>query len=268
MTITIFQSIVLGIVQGLTEFLPVSSSAHLAFFQALFGQTENMLGYDIVLHMATLFAVLLYFIKDIITLVTEWLRGFSKRESREKQGWSYGWAILCGTAVTALIALPLKKIVEEAMNSPVIVAIGLFFTSLLLWYIENIKSRERKISLSSGLLVGLIQGIAVMPGISRSGSTIFMGRLAGLPAGEAFRFSFLLSVPAIAGATLLEILAMFKAGEVTLPSYWWLGAFLAFSLGLLSLVLLRRFVVGGRWRLFSVYCAFLAFVMISLHVLG
>ena len=261
--------IFLGAIQGLTEFLPISSSAHLSFFQMLFGY-QNMLGYDIVLHFATLLAVLFFFRKDILSLAIEWLSGFFKPEYRKRTGWRYGWIILFGNIVTASIALPLKTLVEKAKESPIIVAAGLFFTSLLLWYMRDLfkKSRAREISFGSGLLVGFTQGIAVIPGISRSGSTIFMGRLAGLPSEEAFRFSFLISIPAIAGATFLEVLEMFKIGEVTLPSYWWLGALLAFSLGLFSLILLRRFVISGRWKVFSVYCASLAFLMILFHVSG
>lgn len=258
--------IILGAIQGLTEFLPVSSSAHLSFFQMIF-KFENMLGYDIILHAATLLALLLFFIKDIISFTVEWLCGFWKLEYRKSTGWNYGWAILCGTVVTALIAFPLKQLVEKAIESPVIVALGLFLTSLLLWYLGDVKTQKREISLRSGFLVGFIQGIAVMPGISRSGSTIFMGRLAGLRPEEAFRFSFLMSIPAILGATLMEIIHMFKVGEMTLPPYWWLGALLAFSLGLCSLIVLRRFVERGRYRCFSVYCSILAFTMIAFQVL-
>ena len=260
-----FKIVFLGVIQGLTEFLPVSSSAHLSFFQSLFDY-QNMLGYDIILHMATLFALLLFFRKDIFIFTLEWTKGFRKSEYRKSTGWSYGWIILFGTVVTASIAIPLKSTVAKAMDSPIIVAMGLFCTSLLLWYIGNIKTRERKLSLTTGLLVGFIQGIAVMPGVSRSGSTIFMGRLAGLSGEEAFRFSFLISIPAIAGATLLEIIEMFKIGRVTLPPYWWLGALLAFSLGFCSLVILRNFVIKGRWKCFSIYCSALAFLMILLNV--
>ena len=259
--------IILGAIQGLTEFLPVSSSAHLSFFQMIFG-FKNMLGYDIILHAATLFALLLFFRKDIVSLTVEWIFGFSKQEYRKSAGWNYGWAVLCGTVVTALIAFPLKQFVEKALESPSIVALGLFFTSLLLWYIGDLKTRAREVSLSSGLLVGFVQGIAVLPGISRSGSTIFMGRLAGLQPQEAFRFSFLISIPAIFGASLMEIIHMFKVGEATLPPYWWLGALLAFSLGFCSLVLLRKFTERGRWKCFSVYCSVLAFSMIMFQVLG
>jgi undecaprenyl-diphosphatase len=256
----------LGVIQGITEFIPVSSSAHLAFFQMSFGY-DSMLGYDIILHMATLLALVFYFSKDILILFYEWMRGFLNSEYRRSTGWKYGWAVLYGTIVTALVALPLKKFVERAMDSPIAVAVGLFFTSLILWFLGDIKSHERKVSLKSGLLVGFIQGIAVIPGISRSGSTIFMGRLAGLSPEEAFRFSFLISIPAIVGATLLEILEMFKIGRITLPPYWWLGALCAFTLGLCSLILLRKFVISGRWKCFSIYCATLALIMILLQVL-
>jgi undecaprenyl-diphosphatase len=261
-----FKIVFLGAIQGLTEFLPVSSSAHLAFFQWLFDY-QSMLGYDIILHMATLFALLIFFRKDIFILTLEWTRGLTKSEYRKSIGWIYSWTVLLGTVVTALIAMPLKGIVGKVIESPTIVAMGLFCTSLLLWYMGNINVRERKLSLKTGWLVGLTQGIAVMPGISRSGSTIFMGRLAGLSSEEAFRFSFLISIPSIAGATLLEIREMFKLGRVTLPPYWWIGALLAFLLGLCSLFVLQKFVMRGRFKCFSVYCLFLAFIMILLNVL-
>jgi undecaprenyl-diphosphatase len=259
--------IILGAIQGLTEFLPVSSSAHLSFFQMLFGY-ENMLGYDIVLHAATLFALLLFFRKSIVSLTLEWLYGFFKSEYRDSEGWRYGWAVLCGTIVTAMIALPLKPFVEKAVESPVIIAAGLIFTSVLLWYVGNLKARKCEISMKCGLFVGLMQGIAVMPGISRSGATIFMGRFAGLHPEEAFRFSFLISIPAILGATLLEILNMYKVGEVTLPPCWWLGALLAFSLGWSSLIILRRFVISGLWKCFSAYCSFIAILMVLFQLLS
>lgn len=257
----------LGAVQGLTEFLPVSSSGHLAFFQMLFGYNEpNMLGYDILLHLATLMATLCYFARDVALIARQWFAGFKNAESRKTDGWRYGWTVLLGTLVTILIAFPLKKFVLFAMASPLIIAGGLFLTASALWIMGVMRESDKKVSLKTGLVVGAFQGIAAMPGVSRSGMTIFSGMFSGLAPKEAFKFSFILSIPAIVGAGLLEAVDMYKAGAVSLPDGWWAGGLLAFVLGLLSLTVLKRFVLGKYWRVFSVYCAALASLMVLLRI--
>ncbi|MDD3513530.1 MAG: undecaprenyl-diphosphate phosphatase [Synergistaceae bacterium] len=264
----------LGLLQGVTEFLPVSSSGHLALAKQLFSVEHASLTYDVLLHFATMLATLLYFGKDILLLLREWCSGFFSPAARCEEGWTLGWAVLAGTVVTAAIALPLKPVVERMMELPGAVGAGLLLTSLLLWRGSSIafslKGAGKPISLGRGFLIGLVQGVAVLPGVSRSGSTIVAGMSAGLSAPAAFRFSFLLSLPAVFGATLLEVRGLLKTAgwASSLPAGWIAGFFASFLAGFFSLVLLRRVVSAGKWRPFAVYCAFAGTLSIVLSLLG
>lgn len=292
----------LGAVQGITEFLPVSSSGHLALLQTLFGY-GNLMSYDIVLHVATLLATLCYFRKDVKTFISDWIGGFLSPEARRREGWKYCWVIILGTVMTVVVAMPLKDFASDAMSAPAFVGVGLLITAAVLWLMQG-KPNERGalqkpgaaeaaeehqqpedagaaneaamsaepeegpkcgVTYKSSIVVGLLQGIAVMPGISRSGLTIFGSLMCGLSAPEAFRLSFMLSVPAILGALVLDVFgALFDANAVwTLPSGWWLGAILSFVLGLISLRLLHHFVVSGHWRKFAYYCVMVAVVIFA-----
>ena len=246
-------SIILGAVQGLCEFLPVSSSGHLALFQIFMGFDQNMLTFDILLHFATLLAVVLYFWRDIWQILRDWFSGwFGKRRS----GWSYGWAIIIASFITAVVGLALKSTAEKFSESLILVGAGEIFTGIILVMIPLLSSSRRNSSLLSiAVFVGLAQGIAVLPGVSRSGMSIAMALFMGLGISEAFRFSFLISIPAVLGATLLECVKFMKSGEaVFMPEGYILGAFVAFVLGLLALILMRRLVNAKNWALFGVYC--------------
>ncbi|MBQ6115170.1 MAG: undecaprenyl-diphosphate phosphatase [Synergistaceae bacterium] len=246
-------SIILGAVQGLCEFLPVSSSGHLALFQIFMGFNENMLTFDILLHFATLLAVVLYFWRDILQILREWFGGwFGKRRS----GWSYGWTIIIASMITAVIGLALKSTAERFSESLILVGAGEIFTGLILVMIPILSSSRRNSSLLSiAMFVGFAQGIAVLPGVSRSGMSIAMALFMGLGISEAFRFSFLISIPAVLGATLLECVKFLKSGQpVFMPEGYIWGAAVAFVLGLLALIFMRRLVNAKNWALFGVYC--------------
>ena len=246
-------SIILGAVQGLCEFLPVSSSGHLALFQIFMGFDQNMLTFDILLHFATLLAVVLYFWRDIWQILRDWFSGwFGKRRS----GWSYGWAIIIASFITAVIGLALKSTAERFSESLILIGAGEIFTGIVLVMIPVLSSSRRNSSLLSiAIFVGLAQGIAVLPGVSRSGMSIAMALFMGLGISEAFRFSFLISIPAVLGATLLECVKFMKSGEaVFMPEGYIWGAVVAFVLGLLALILMRRLVNVRNWALFGVYC--------------
>jgi undecaprenyl-diphosphatase len=254
-----FDSLLLGVVQGVTEFLPVSSSGHLALFQMALGWERSSLAFDLLLHVATLGAVLLFFASDILILGEEWFRGLWNPRFRRRAGWICGWALLGGTALTVCVALPLKTFVEGAFSSPLLVGGALVITGVVLFLPSFFPRGERKLSLVAGCLIGIVQGVAVFPGISRSGSTIVAGLGLGLSREEAFRFSFLLSVPAILGGMVLELL---EGGGVVavvaqLPSGAWLGALAAFISGYAALMLLRKVVLFGKWHWFGIYCSML-----------
>lgn len=253
MTETI-SSVLQGLIQGLTEYLPVSSSGHLSIFQNLTGTGAPDLLYDLTLHLATVCATLVYFGKDIVKLLIEFFKGFRPSPLPKDEGWYFGWAVIFGSIPTAVIGLLLEPAVKGASSSMIYIGVALIVTAMILWVLSYIPQGNRKICISIGLIVGIAQGVAVFPGISRSGMTLAAALICGLKADEAFRFSFLLALPAICGASLLEFL---KAGtsNAVLPAGWGIGAACAFLSGLAALYLLHRTVVRGQWKVFSIYCA-------------
>jgi len=259
-----WNTLFLGVVQGVTEFLPVSSSGHLALSRLFFGwdfDGDGLLAFDLILHCATVLVVLISFRNDISTFLSQWLKGFYSREDRASEGWNYGWAVIAGTLITACIALPLKDAVEAAMESRLAVGAGLLVTAGLLCVVPLFSEKEKNSLFKTVLFVGLIQGFAVFPGISRSGSTIAAALFMGMSAANAFRLSFLMAIPAIVGASLLEVTQVLRAG-ITLPDGWLIAAVAAFLVGYFALDLLRRLVLSGRWAYFSVYCFFLGMIAI------
>ncbi|MFP4482489.1 MAG: undecaprenyl-diphosphate phosphatase [Thermovirgaceae bacterium] len=249
-------ALVSGLIQGLTEFLPISSSGHLALFQQYSGLIEPPLAYDVLLHLATMGATILFFFREILDACVEWFSGFIKKEFRQSHGWVLGWAVIAGNTVTVVVALFLKGSIEALFASSLCVGAALFVTAGVLWYGSTLTVGVERISVSRGLFIGFVQGMAVIPGISRSGVTIIAGQRTGLEPEEAFRFSFLMSLPAIGGATLLQL---FEFGGPEgfvgqLPKAWMTGFLLSFSSGLVSLWILKKVVLAKKWRWFSVYC--------------
>lgn len=267
------QTFILGIVQGLCEFLPVSSSGHLALFQYFFGfggEDENLVAFDLFLHLATVLALIIYFRKEILQVLKEWFGGFL---GKKYSGWYYGWAILIATFFTGVIGLALRKTVEEMSESPLLVGCGLIFTAIILFVIPIISKGKKNISLFKiAIFVGIAQGIAVLPGVSRSGMTIAASLFMGMAVNEAFKFSFMISIPAILGANFLEGLKILKAGrtaEIFLPEGYLLACVAAFVLGLASLGIMRRIVASEKWIYFSAYCLITGAcaILISLKIL-
>jgi undecaprenyl-diphosphatase len=245
----------LGLLQGLTEFLPVSSSGHLGIAKAALGIDDPSFALDLVLHLATLLAVLIYFAGDIISLLAEWLCGFFNRHARAWAGWRFGWAVILGVFVTAPIGILIEPLAAYAASNLLWLGGNLWITALLLLSSKFFAGGNRAVRTKDGLFVGFFQGIAVIPGISRSGATMWAGLLSGLSRDEAFRFSFLLSVPTIIGAALYEAVKLGGGGNFAqaLPEGWLPAAAAAFATGLVSLSLLRRIVTGDAWWSFSIY---------------
>ncbi|MDR1481287.1 MAG: undecaprenyl-diphosphate phosphatase [Synergistaceae bacterium] len=258
------QSIMLGLVQGLTEFLPVSSSGHLGLAKAAMGVGDMTIAYDVTLHVATVLAVIIFFARDLISLLGEWFYGFFNKNARNWDGWRFGWAVIVGSAVTCPLGIMLAPYAEAASANTLWISCGFWITGLLLASARFITEGDKKIRIIDGAFVGFVQGLAVMPGVSRSGTTIWAGSMAGLSREDAFKFSFLLSVPAIVGATFFEArkLGGYDAFLLALPDGWLQGAVIAFLTGLASLLLLRKLVLSDRWWLFSVYCMLMGAVSV------
>lgn len=266
----ILQCAILGLLQGLTEFLPVSSSGHLVIVQTLFGWQDPAIAFDVMLHLATMAATMVYFRKEILNVAAAWFRGFLSSGQRDLPGWRYGWGVIAGTFATIAVVLLIRSLIHILFGSILFVGFALLITGLILFYGRMIPQGNLAVTPSSGLKIGLAQGIAAFPGISRSGLTIVTGLGCGLAPEEAFSFSFILSLPAILGATVLELAGSGNIGGLlsSLPEGWWAGLLLAFAIGLLSLTLLHRVVVRGLWGGFALYCFVAGGSALALHYGG
>jgi undecaprenyl-diphosphatase len=267
---TPWQAILLGILQGLTEFLPVSSSGHLVIVPYLLGWPDPGLTMDTMLHMGTLLAIVVYFWTDLWVLAAAALSSIKRRSLDDPQA-RVAWGLVVGTIPGAVVGLLLEDVFERLFGLPQAAAAFLFGTALLLIVSEYAGSRQRPITSMSwmdALLIGLAQMLAIVPGLSRSGSTISAGLLLGFRREDAARFSFLLGVPIMAGTGLYQlaklILGVADSPPVMLVVLGMVSAALSGYLaiaGLLSLVR-RRSLVG-----FAVYCVIFGLLVLT-RVLG
>lgn len=248
------QAILLGIVQGVTEWLPVSSSGHLVIFQEFLSLSAGY-AFDLMLHLATLLVVVLVFHKDIRKV----LKAFFSGRFRTPEG-RLSLFIIAGSVPTAIIGYLFEAFFRSAFTNISLVGGALLFTGILL-FLTRFSFRPRKLDLRRSLLVGIFQGLAITPGISRSGATISSGLFTGLGREESVRFSFLLSIPAILGA--LAFLLQDAAGLVfSEPLPILAGMIASVLVGYLSLRLLIRLVLNRRLHWFSVYCWALGAVLL------
>lgn len=249
---TILESAILGIVQGLTEFLPVSSSAHLIFFQNLFGLKEPQLLFDVSVHFATMLAIIVMFYSEI-------LRYFKNPKIL--------FFIILATIPTGLIGIIIKKKFEFIFSSVNISAICLLITGLYLYISEKLYNEKKEIKdmgWFSSLLIGTAQGIAVLPGISRSGFTLSTSLILKFKKTDAFKFVFILSIPAVVGATFLELKSAL-AGKETFQINFLFGLFLAFVFGLLALKFFSKIMSHTKLHYFSYYCLIIALIILVIN---
>lgn len=271
----ILQAIVLGIVQGLTEFAPISSSGHLVLVPWVLGWEEPGLAFDTVLHLGTLVAVLGVFWRDIIDLATAWLHSFPFRRSSSPTGHDakamMAWAILVGTIPAAAAGYLLESVFERMFSLPLLVGFFLLVTALALISSEMMARRVAKrghLGLRGGLLVGLAQVLAIAPGISRSGATMSAGLALGLRREDAARFSFLLSVPIILGAGASQVLELMDAGGLELTDLTVIAGFVSAAIsGYLCINFLLSFLRRRSFFAFSAYCVVLGLGTITLSLI-
>ncbi|GJL66896.1 MAG: undecaprenyl-diphosphatase [Nitrospirales bacterium] len=252
------EAIVLAVLQGLTEFLPVSSSGHLVLAQYWFGHVEETgLLFDIMLHCATVVAILVYFRNDWIAL-TRGLLGYQPAVDEASVFTGAEWRtvlmVIVASVPTAILGLSIQKIGLELFSRPDIVGGFLIFTGVVLWVGrgKSIGRGIQEMKVSDALIIGLVQGVAVLPGISRSGSTIAGGLLLGLERELIVRFSLLISIPAILGAMLLEMLKVMDHLDVMIGPYL-AGMSVAALVGYWSIGIILRLVKQNHFHLFSYY---------------
>ena len=243
----IFNAIILGIIQGLTEFLPISSSGHLVIFQKLLGFQQQQLLFDCALHIGTLLAVFMYFSKDIKRLFDSVVH---YREANSE--FLLLKDIITGSIPTAIIGLLFKDYFERVFDSALIAGIMLCVTGIFVGATKFIpEGSKKRVGLINSILIGIAQGIAIIPGISRSGATITCALMCKIDREVAFRFSFLLSIPAILGAFALEAIEIEQINNI-IPLI--LGTISSAIVGLLALRFLNGLIKKGHLYYFSPYC--------------
>lgn len=257
----IIQAIILGIVQGLTEFLPVSSSAHLVFFQNMLG-TGPSVAFDTVLHLGTLVAVVSFFWRDILSMIKalvssilDLFRGKFLEGVKEDVYKRLVWLLVVGTIPAGVMGIAFKNEFEALFTSILAVGVFLLITGVLLWMSEHYKQGNKEVkevSFKNALAIGIFQGFAIAPGISRSGSTIAAGLFSGLNRELAARYSFLLSIPAILGAALVQVKDI-TALDMTLTALI-AGFIAAVVFGYLAIKLLLKIIKEWSLNIFAYYC--------------
>lgn len=286
-----FEAIILGFIQGVAEFLPVSSSGHLAIFKNFFGLSEAGIAFDILLHVGTLVAVFICFWNDIWELIVGGFGividvcknigiYFSNLFNKNKKGYEkksyieiistpfrrYVMLIIIATIPTGIMGIVLKDMIETVSASLIVPGICLLMTSIILLIADNAKDGhedESNVSYKKAGFVGICQGFATMPGISRSGTTVTACLLAGMDRAFAVKFSFIVSIPAILGAAVLDIPDLFKEGVTSSEMINYVaGTIVAGVVGYICIKTMLKIVRKKKFKVFSIYCAIMGLVSI------
>lgn len=253
---TVWQALVLGVIQGITEFLPISSSGHLVLVQQLFGLTQDTFFFSIVLHMATLLAIIAFFGSSLLQVT--------------RKEWGY---VLLGTVPAVLAGILFSDMIKASFASDVWVGLELIATGCITLFadrkLKNISSNpaplEEQLNNNKSFLIGIAQAIAIIPGISRSGSTVAGAAVAGLDRESAFRFSFLLAIPALVGAGVFQMMSIAESGLPQLSVVPMIVGFVAaLGAGFLSLSLFKYVIMKAKLDLFGWYAILIGVVALFL----
>lgn len=260
---TPLDAVILGIVQGLTEFLPISSSAHVQIAQQLLGISSmpkpQLTAFIATIQLGTEAAVLIYFWKDIGRISKAFLRGIfqrSKQEIRERQDYKLGWLIIFGSIPVVIVGFFFKDLIRNDFRSLWVIAFTLIIFGLVLGIADRIGSRTRSIedlTTKHGILFGLGQALAVIPGVSRSGGTISMGLLLGYSRQAAARYSFLLAIPAVIASGLFEFFSSYRDLNQSMIVATVLATLVSFVVGLSVIIGLLRYLNRGSFMPFVIW---------------
>jgi undecaprenyl-diphosphatase len=264
-----FEAVVLGIVQGLTEFLPISSSAHLRIVGEAFGWEDPGAAFTAITQIGTEMAVLLYFRRDIARIVVAWLGSLAGRRTGDPDA-RMGWLIIVGSIPIVVLGLLFQDRIETTLRDLRIVAIALVAFSLILFWADRVGAKKRDLgdlTVGHGVAFGLAQAMALIPGVSRSGGTITMGLFLGYTRAAAARYSFLLAVPAVLGSGFFqayEALTGDVAGETVSWGPTIVATVIAFAVGLSVIAWLLRYLDRGSFTPFVVYRVLLGLTVLAL----
>jgi undecaprenyl-diphosphatase len=271
--VSTLEAIVLGIVQGLTEFLPISSTGHLRIVPAFLGWEDPGAAFTAVTQLGTMAAVLLYFREDLLRIAVAWFRSLRDRRVRRELDARLGWYIVLGTIPIGIFGVLFKDQIETGARDLYLIGVALIVLGLVLLLAEKVGTRDRDIEhirTKDGLVIGFAQALALIPGVSRSGATITAGLFMGLDRPTAARFSFLLSVPAVVLSGLFELGTILgdDDGDHTSLGALALATLMAFLSGYLAIAWLLRFLSTHSTVIFVVYRVVLGTVVLALVSAG
>ena len=268
------QAVITGAVQGLSEFLPVSSSAHIVFSNALYSlitgneisavASEEEIFFDIIIHLATLIAVIIYFFKDLKLIVKDSFQALKQKKQNENS--KILIYIIFATVITGLMGFILQDSVEKLIINPKIICFLLIITGMLLLFSEKLYKGNKKINLKNSLIIGFAQGLAIFPGFSRSGFTIAAALFAGIERAEAARFSFLMSIPIIALASMLYPIVELDISQIASFNLKAIvfGFLTSFIVGYLCIKYFMQLLKKITLKSFGYYCLLISVVMFLL----
>jgi undecaprenyl-diphosphatase len=274
--LTYLDSIILGIVEGLTEYLPVSSTGHLTIAEGMLGLTVDdpaVTAYTAIIQMGAIAATVLYFFKDIVRLLGAWFRGLGSAQERTHHDYQLAWAVIIGSIPVGVVGFLAKDAITGGLRSLYVVAWALILWSVVMWVAERrhgvlegrgVVRGEGQVTMRDGLVIGLVQCFSLIPGVSRSGATISAGLLKGLDRVTATRLSFFMAIPALTAAGLFELkdvdLGVVGVGQMLV------GILVAFAVAYVSIAWLLRFVAHHPITIFVWYRVALGLVLFA--VLG
>ncbi|GAA2118992.1 undecaprenyl-diphosphate phosphatase [Nocardioides bigeumensis] len=269
--VDLLKAVVLGLIQGLTEFLPISSSAHLRIYPELFGWGDPGAAFTAVIQIGTELAVLVFFRKDIWRIGSMWVRSLAKPELRGHLDARMGWFIIIGSLPIVVLGILLKDVIERDFRNLWLIATTLVVLGLVLGIADRV-SRDnltiKNISLRDAVLMGLAQALALVPGVSRSGATISMGRFLGYEREAATRYAFLLAIPAVVGAGLFELKEIPNGDN----SYGWgptvTATIVSFVVGYAAIAWLLRYISTRSYTPFVIYRVALGLATMALLAAG
>jgi len=264
-------AIILGIVEGVTEFLPISSTGHLTIVEGLLGyqvDDPGMTAFTAVIQVGAILAAVIYFWRDIVRLAAAWFRGVLSKSERDNPDYRMGWNVIIGSIPIAVVGLALQDVIEGPFRNLWVVVAALIGWSAVLWFADHRGRGERgedTVTWMDALVIGSVQCFALIPGVSRSGATISAALLRGIDRVTATRLSFFFGIPALAAAGAMQ--AVTQAGNISTTVGWWpvlIGTVVSFVVGYASIAWLLRFVASNKFTGFVVYRVVVGLVIAGL----